>query len=90
VGLARELRALDALRQPSLRLELVEMRRERPGSGGTKRRGCVVPYVVEQFRHRPLARVERRDQPPLAVEPMGDVLIELRGRIRDDGTVTGQ
>ena len=52
--------------------------------------GRVVPGARRASR-RPSAqpRVERVEQPPLAVEAVGDVLVELRRRVLDDRAVAG-
>ena len=48
-----------------------------------------VPRRRQQLVLRARARLERRDDPALALQPVRDVLVELRGRIVDDRPVAG-
>jgi len=51
--------------------------------------GHLGPRSVEQLVARSDAGVERLEQPALPVEPVLDVLVELRPRVPDVGTVSG-
>ena len=87
---ARRVGPLDARGQAALVGELVEMGRERDGGGRAQARRHVGPGVVEQLLGAPLAGVERCDQPPLAVEAVGDVLVELRRGVEHGRSVAGE
>ena len=65
------------------------MRLERQRGGRAQRRGSVVPHLVEQLVGGAQAAVERVDQPPLAVEPVLQVLAQLRLRVPHDRPVPG-
>ena len=65
------------------------MRGERHRRRRPQHRGRVVPHLVEQLVDRPPAVVQRGDQPPLALEPVGDVLVELGRRVVDQRAVAG-
>ena len=65
------------------------MRGERHGRGRPQLLGDVGPRCIEHLVDRARAAVERREQPPLAVESVRDVLVELRGRIIDRWSVAG-
>ncbi len=72
-----EVGALHALGQAALLGELVEVGRERDRGREPQLPGDIAPGRVEQLLHAAPAGIQRREQPPLAVEPMVDVLVEL-------------
>ena len=74
--------------QQPLILELVEVRAQRDGGDGAQLGGHVRPRGVEQLGGRAAPRGERRQQQPLALQAMIDVLVELRAGIPDRGAVT--
>src|SRR3954453_22194273 len=65
------------------------MRLERPARGQPETLGNVVPGRGEQILLAPCSRLERRHDPPLALEAVCDVLVELGVRIFDLRAVAG-
>ena len=65
------------------------MRLERERSGRSQLRGSVVPHLVQQLGGGAQATVERVDQPPFALEPVLEVLAQLRLRIPHHRAVPG-
>src|SRR3954454_19936911 len=74
---ARELRALDAVRQAGLLGELVEGGRQRDRRRAAQRGRRVGPDAVEQLVARPQAVGERALELALAVQAVREVLVEL-------------
>src|SRR4051812_49863723 len=74
---ARELRALDAVRQAALLGELVEVGRQRDGRRAAQGGGRVGPDAVEQLVGRAPAVGERALEPALAVEAAGEASCEV-------------
>src|SRR5215213_11134954 len=72
--------ALHPVRQSPLLLELLQVRLHGQGRRRAQLRRRVRPGGVEQLLAPAQPRVERLHQPPLAVQAVGDVLVELRGR----------
>jgi hypothetical protein len=68
-------------------IELVEVRGQRDCSGWPELHRRVVPDLIEQLLHTAAPRLERGDQPALAVESVLDVLIDLGPRIGHDRAV---
>ena len=76
-----------ALGQPSLVRELVEVGRERGGRARPQLRRHLRPDAVEQLVALAQPVRERLEQPPLAIEAVPDVLIELGGGVGDQRPV---
>ena len=68
---------LDAGRQPTLVGELVKMGGEGDAGRRAKLRGDIAPGGVEHLRNRARPVIERDEEPALAVQTVGDVLMKL-------------
>src|SRR5215218_10801810 len=73
--------------EPPLLRELVEVRAQGQLGCGTQEGGDVRPGGIEQVVMGSEARLERGEQPPLAVEAVLYVFVELRPRVPDIGPV---
>ena len=70
----------DPLRQPPLLAQLLQVRLQRPARGQPEPLRHLVPRRREQLVLRARARRERLDDAALALQPVPDVLVELRRR----------
>src|SRR3954464_9568274 len=89
LAVARELRALDAVGQAALLGELVEVGRQRDGRRAAQGGGRVGPDAVEQLVGRAQAVGERALELALAVEAVGEVLVELCGWVEHERARAG-
>src|SRR5919107_1067148 len=89
LAVAAQLRALDPGGEAALLVELVEVRGQRDGGGRAQRGRRVGPHAVQQLVRAAQAVGQRALEPALAVEAVGDVLVELGVRVEDERPVTG-